>query len=364
VIGRVLPTVRRAGATRDIDWLGVGLFAAAVVPLMIGLTNATNNDWLSPQVGGLIGFAAVVAVLFVWQEQRAKEPIVPFGLFRNRTYAISIAATFLASFGFFGAIIFMPLWLQRVQGFSPTESGWAIFPLLFGLILGSILSGQIVSRTGRYRWLITGALAIMTGGVLLMTGLHADTPYFPTLAVWMFVTGLGIGPTFAVFTIVVQNAVPFDKLGVATSNLTFFRQIGGSVGLAFIGTFFATTLREQLSAQLTTTGLPPAAVQEFAARGAGAQTVGQTTPLADTLHQVLPAQLQPLIPAIVHAVNEALSLAIASGMWIALGAVFLAFLSTLLLPELPLRRTSHAQEMAMAAETGFAYPDEEIPVRT
>jgi EmrB/QacA subfamily drug resistance transporter len=364
VIGRILPTVRRAGASRDIDWLGVGVFAAAVVPLMIGLTNATSNDWLSPQVGGLIAVAAAFALLFVWVEQRAKEPIVPFGLFRNRTYAVSIVATFLASFGFFGAIVFLPLWLQRVQGFTPTESGWAIFPLLFGLISGSILSGQIVSRTGRYRLLINAALAIMSIGVFLMTGLHADTAYMPTLAVWMFLTGLGIGPTFAVFTIVVQNAVPIAQLGVATSNLTFFRQIGGSVGLAFIGTFFQTTLRNELPKQLLAAGLPQAAVDEFAKQGASSQALGQTGNLADTLRAVLPAPLQTLIPAIVHGVNEALSLAIASGMWIGLGAVVLAFLATLVLPELPLRRTSRAEEMPMAAETGFAYPDEEIPVRT
>jgi EmrB/QacA subfamily drug resistance transporter len=364
VIGRILPTVRRAGASANIDWLGVAVFAASVVPLMIGLTNATSNDWTSPQVGGLIVVAAVFAFVFVWVEQRAKEPIVPFVLFRNRTYAVSVIATFLASFGFFGAIVFLPLWLQRVQGFTPTESGWAIFPLLFGLISGSILSGQIVARTGKYRLLINGALAIMSIGVFLMTGLHADTAYLPTLASWMFLTGLGIGPTFAVFTIVVQNAVPIQQLGVATSNLTFFRQIGGSVGLAFIGTLFQTTLRNELPKQLLAAGLPQQAVDQFAQQGANSQAVGQTKPLADTLHAALPAALQPLIPAIVHAVNESLSLAIANGMWIGLGAVVLAFLSTLVLPELPLRRTSQPEEMPLAAETGFAIPDQEIPVRT
>jgi EmrB/QacA subfamily drug resistance transporter len=364
VIGRVLPTVRRAGASRNIDWLGVVVFAAAVVPLMIGLTNATTNEWLSAPVGGLIAVAAVFALLFIVVEQRAKEPIVPFGLFRNRTYAVSIVATFLASFGFFGAIIFLPLWLQRVQGFSPTESGWAIFPLLFGLIAGSIISGQLVSRTGKYRLLINVALAVMSIGVFLMTNLRAETAYLPTLGIWMFLTGIGIGPTFAVFTIVVQNAVPIQQLGVATSNLTFFRQIGGSVGLAFIGTFFQTTLRNELPKQLVAAGLPQAAVDQFASRSAGSQVLGQTGDVATELQKVLPPALQPLIPAIHHAIDQSLSLAIASGMWIGLVAVFLAFLTTLVLPELPLRRTSHAQEMAMAAETGFAYPDEEIPVRT
>lgn len=364
VIARILPTVRRQGATRDIDFLGVGVFAAAVVPFMLGLTNAQTGDWLTPQVGGLIAAAAILAIAFLWIERHAREPIVPFALFRNRTFAISIAATFLASFGFFGSIIFLPLWLQRVQGFTPTESGWAIVPLLFGLIAGSIVSGQVVSRTGRYKWLISGALLLFSVGVLLMTGLHADTAYFPTLSAWMIVTGLGIGPTMAVFTIVVQNAVPFDKLGVATSNLTFFRQIGGSVGLALIGTIFGTTLRDEIPRQLVAGGVPQAFVDRFAGQATEFRALEQTGDLAVTLGQVLPAQFQGLIPAIVHGVNEALSLAIASGMWIGLGSVVVAFVASLFLPELPLRRTTRAQEMAMAAETGFAYPDREVPART
>jgi EmrB/QacA subfamily drug resistance transporter len=364
VIGRILPTHRRAGATRDIDYLGVAVFTAAVVPLLIGLTNAQTNDWVSAPVAGLIAIAAALALLFVWIESRAKEPIVPLTLFRNRSFSLSVVATMFASFGFFGSIVFLPLWLQRVEGFTPTQSGWAIFPLLFGLIIGSTGSGLITSRTGRYKWLITGALAIMSVGILLMTGLHADTPFLPTLAGWMFLTGLGIGPTFAVFTIVVQNAVPFDKLGVATSNLTFFRQIGGSVGLALIGSIFGTTLRQQVPVQLLAAGVPKAFVDQFAAQGASVQAIERSGNLTATLQQTLPPAAQTFIPGIVHAVNESLSLGIAAGLWIGLGAVLLALVSSLFLPELPLRRTTQAQELALAAETGFAIPDEELPART
>ena len=114
--------------------------------------------------------------MFVWVESRAKEPIVPLDLFRNRTYSVSILAAFLASFGFFGAIIFLPRWYQVVNGSTATESGYQLLPLLGGLILGSILSGQFVSRTGRYKWLTVAALSLLTGSLLLMTSLHADTP--------------------------------------------------------------------------------------------------------------------------------------------------------------------------------------------
>src|SRR5439155_6112288 len=318
-------THRREGATRDIDYLGVAVFTAAVVPLLIGLTNAQTNDWLSAPVGGLIAIAAALALLFVWIESHAREPIVPLALSRNRSFSLSIVATMFASFGFFGSIVFLPLWLQRVEGFTPTQSGWAIFPLLYGLIIGSTSSGLIVSRTGRYKWLITGALAIMSVGILLMTGLHAETTFLPNLGSWMFLTGLGIGPTFAVFTIVVQNAVPFDKLGVATSNLTFFRQVGGSVGLALIGSIFGTTLRQQVPVQLLAAGVPKAFVDQFAAQGASVQALERSGNLATQLQQTLPSEAQAFIPGIVHAVNESLSLAIAAGLWIGLGAVVLAF---------------------------------------
>ena len=140
---------------------------------------------------------------------RAKEPIVPLGLCRNRTYASSMVSTFFASFAFFGAIIFLPRWFQFVHAFSPTNSGLAALPLMAGLIFSSIVSGLLVSRTGKYKWLLVGAILVMGVGSALMTQLTADTP-LPIVWLWMFIAGLGVGPTFSVFTIVVQNAVPFN----------------------------------------------------------------------------------------------------------------------------------------------------------
>ena len=145
-----------------------------------------------------------------------------------------MVSTFFAAFAFFGAIVFLPRWFQVVEGYSPTDSGLAVLPLMVGLIFSSIVSGFLVSRTGRYKWLLVGAIALMGIATLLMTQLTMDTPV-PIVWLWMFIAGLGVGPTFSVFTIVIQNAVPFHQLGVATSNLTFFRQIGGSIALAFVG---------------------------------------------------------------------------------------------------------------------------------
>ena len=195
-IFRLLPTVKNPRATRNFDILGGVIFTIASAFLLIGLTQkgqidpSTHQayDWTSFSVGGFILIALVGVALFIWAESRAKEPIVPLELFRNRTYAASMVATFFAAFAFFGAIIFLPRWFQIVQGFSPTNSGLAALPLMVGLIASSIGSGLIVARTGRYKWLTVGAILIMGVATALMTQLRADTPV-PIVWLWMFIAG-------------------------------------------------------------------------------------------------------------------------------------------------------------------------------
>ena len=243
--------------------------------------------------------------------------------------------------------------------------------MLIGLIGSSIVSGALVSRTGKYKAIILAALVSMTVGIALMTQLRADTSY-PALFLWMFIAGLGIGPTLSVFTIVVQNAVPFSKLGVATSNLTFFRQIGGSVGLAIAGTQFGSALRDQLPAQTDPVFASIAAQGPEAARpqiegfhtafnqaiqaGQGIDLnnltgVGQS--FGDViLHQVpaaFQAAIQPFVPQFDQAFNNAISLAIAQTFWIAVGASIAALVAALFMRELPLRSTHGAEAPAAGA---------------
>ena len=180
-----------------------------------------------------------------------------------RAFSISVAAMFLAAFGFFGAVIFLPRWFQTVAGASATESGYSILPLLFGLIFSAIASGQIVARTGRYKVLILGSFILLAVGLWALTHLHADTDRL-AMSLWMLITGLGIGPSFAVFTLIVQNAVSPDRIGVATSSLTFFQQIGGTVGLTIAGTVFASRLTEEIPTQLLAAGVPQQFVDQFA----------------------------------------------------------------------------------------------------
>ena len=342
VLARLLPTIKRSEASRNLDLPGAAVFTVAISLLLIGLTNKQTADWSDPWVGGLIAISLVLGALFVFIESRAKEPIIPLGMFRNRTYTSSIISTFLVSFGFFGAIIFLPRWFQFVNGSSATESGYQIFPLLVGLIGSSIVSGILVSRTGKYKAIILVGLGIMAVGLVLMTQLRGDTE-LPILWFWMFVTGVGIGPTLSVFTIVVQNAVPFSQLGVATSNLTFFRQIGGSVGLAITGTVFGSRLAEEVPVQLARNGVPQPAIDQFAGAGAGAldSLVGVTGDLGEKILAAVPPAFQdavrPLLPGIVTAIHDAFSIAVSAAFQIGVVTTVLALVAALAMRELPLR---------------------------
>ena len=344
VLARLLPTVKRPDASRNLDYLGAGVFIFAISTLLIGLTNKQTSDWATPQVGGLLAISAVLIAAFVIVERFAKEPIVPLDLFRNRTYAASIVSTFFVSFGFFGAIIFLPRWFQFVRGASATEAGYQTLALLVGLIASSIIAGILVSRTGRYKIIILFGLVMMIIGLTLMTRLRAGTE-LPLLWFWMFITGVGIGPTLSVFTIVVQNAVPFRFLGVATSNLTFFRQIGGSVGLAITGTVFGTQLQEQLPNQLVSAGVPQQVVDGFA--GSGALDPSKLTDVGVDLGAAILASIpdaikpiiEPLIANIVTGIHDAFSLAVASTFQIGVITTILAFFAALAIKEIPLRST-------------------------
>jgi MFS family permease len=246
----------------------------------------------------------------VFVESRAAEPIVPLGLFRNRAFAVSVGSVFLAASGFFAAVVFLPRWFQVVNGSSALESGYQILPLLAGLIFSAIISGQIVARTRQYKVIVVGAMVLLAVGLYLSTNIRPDTP-LPLLWLWMAIIGFGIGPAFAVFTLVVQNNVPVRDLGTGTSSLTLFQQVGGTVGLALTGTIFAETLLKEIPTQLTAAGVPPQFAQNF-----GSGSLNQLTGVGDLGANILAqvpdafkAQVEPLIPAIVNAIHTAFSIA-------------------------------------------------------
>ena len=351
IIWRTLPSVRSHNAETRIDYLGAALLVGALVPILIGLTNKQFGDWTDLDVGGLIALGLLLGGLFVLVEAGAKEPILPLGLFRIRAFTASVFAFFLAAMGFFAAVVFLPRWYQVVAGSSATEAGYSILPLLGGLIVSAIASGQVIARTGRYKALIVSSLVALAVGLFLLTHLRPDTPQ-PLVWLWMAVTGLGVGPSFAAFTLVVQNAVPISELGVATSSVTLFQQLGGTVGLAITGTIFGSVLLEEVPKQLTAAGVPAQFATQFASGGSAAlNNLARVGDLGASILAQVPAafrpQVEPLIPAMVGGIHEAISLATAATFQIGIITALLAALIVLVV--LPAGRMGEGAEAPQPA---------------
>ena len=328
-----LPTIK-GRANQKIDFLGTLVFAAGIIPVLIGLTNVQTSAFATPEVAGLISLGLALLGLFLFIEAKVEEPIIPLELFRNRTFAAAAAASFFASFGFFAAIIFLPRYFQTVLGETATNSGYATLPLLLGVIISSVAAGQLVARRGRYKSLILGAILLVAAASLLLTNIKADTDPW-TLRLWMFLAGLGIGPTLSVFTIVVQNAVPFKFLGAATSNLTFFRQVGGSVGLALVGSYFGGQLATAIPTELATAAPAGTFTPFFAAIGGDlAQLTNVGGQFDQTLIGLIPVQY---LDAFFTAIKAGIANAIGSIFWISVVSSLVALVAATLIEEIPLR---------------------------
>jgi EmrB/QacA subfamily drug resistance transporter len=345
LISRLLPMVHPQDKKFTLDIPGVVTFTGAIVPVLVALTLAENGNWLDPFVLGWFGVGLVFLAAFIVAETKAADPMIPLDLFRNRTFAVSVVATFFAVFGFSVLIIFLPLWFQIVQGASTTASGYLLLPFLFGLIFSSILAGFLVSRTGRYKNLLLIALVMMVAGLALFSNLRADTAN-PVLWSWMLLTGLGVGPTMAIFTLIVQNDVPFDRLGTATSDLTLFRQIGTSVGLTVAFTLFRNNLTwGLLHDSIVGAGAPANAVPVSPPAGFDPSSLTSVGGSPSGFLASVPAQLQG---AYVAGFHQAFSIAIANSVWVGVGAAVLSFVAILALKEKPLRAHFHAEQAARA----------------
>jgi MFS family permease len=367
VMARFMPALHDGSERHVFDVLGVVLFTAAVVPFLIGVRNLPDGAITDPAVGGLMLVGLLIGAVFVVAETRASEPIVPVRLFRDPTFAVACVVVLLAVAGLFVSIVFMPRYFQFVHGASATSSGWQIMTLLLGLIVGAVGCGQIVARTGRWKILLLGAMAAGAGGMLLLSGLQADSP-MPLVWAAMFLTGLGLGPISSVLTAVVQTTVPPAVMGVATSTITFFRQLGASIWLAISGSVFSTALQDQLPARMSANGVPDSLASGLTS-GSGAVASEASTNVGDLGALILAAlppearqAVEPFIGGIVEAMHEAFSLATGTAFWIGIAAVVVAFAVLLPLREtrLPLERLAEIRGRAAAP---VAPPPEEAAAR-
>jgi len=315
VLGATLPAVaeRRRHA---IDYAGTLLLALGLSALILLTTLGGNTyDWASPEIIGMGVLSLLSIFAFTRVERRAAEPILPPALFRNRVFVVCSAVGLVVGFALFGALTYLPLFQQVVRGLSPTASGLQLLPVMGGLLVSSIVSGQIITRTGHYKVfpiLGTGVAAI---GMYLLSSLDATTST-GVAALHMLVLGLGLGMVMQVLVLATQNAVSYDQLGVATSGATLFRSIGGSLGTAVLGAIFTGRLTAELSEKLPHTG-------------AGGGTEGG----------VNPAQIaklpKPLHDAYIASFTDALNVVFL----VATGVVIIAFLLSWLIQEMPLRQT-------------------------
>src|SRR3954454_5431569 len=252
VLAMALPTAsaRRRPA---IDYLGTLLLAVGLSSLILMTTLGGNTyAWASPQIIGL-GVLGVLALgAFVPVERRAAEPILPLSLFGNRVFVVCSAVGLIVGFALFGALTYLPLFQQTVRGLSPTASGLQLLPVMGGLLITSIASGQIITRTGRYKVFPIAGTAIAAVGLFLLSSLDATTST-ATAALHMLVLGLGLGMVMQVLVLATQNAVSYEQLGVATSGATLFRSIGGSLGTAILGAIFSARLTSGLGDHLSRT---------------------------------------------------------------------------------------------------------------
>jgi EmrB/QacA subfamily drug resistance transporter len=259
------------------DYLGASLLAGTLGSIVLFTSlGGTTWAWGSAQIVGLMVASVVLLPAFLRVEQRATEPILPLELFRNRTFSVTSAVGFIVGFALFGAVTYLPLYLQVTKGSSPTRSGLQLTPLMAGVLITSIGSGQLIVRLGRYRFFPITGTAVMSVAMYLLSRLDATTPTY-WAAIFSLILGLGLGMTMQVLVLAVQNAVDHRVMGVATSGSTLFRQVGGSIGVALFGTIFASRVHVELAKRLPhgthipkvinpagIRNLPPAAHEAFA----------------------------------------------------------------------------------------------------
>ncbi len=318
-----LPHVRREA---KIDYLGASVLVAAVSSLLLATVwGGQEYAWSSAEIISLLAGSVVLLGAFLVVEQRASEPILPPHLFRNRTFAVAGAVTFMVGAALFGVIVYLPEYLQVTHNSSATASGLQTLPLMAGILISSIGTGRLISKRGRYRRFIVGGTFVLTAGLVLMSTIDEHTS-LGLLSLYMLVVGLGIGGCMQNLTLAVQNAVDYRDLGSATAASTFFRSLGASIGVSVLGAVFTA----KLNSSLHSAGATGTSGSRFQVR----------------VVQHLP---EPAHGLVLHAFANALDLTFI----VATGLAVFAFLGTLLLREIPLGLES-GLDQAVSVETAAA----------
>jgi EmrB/QacA subfamily drug resistance transporter len=297
-----------------IDWWGALLLVAGVSAILLATqSGGTDYPWGSWQIVGLFALGALGLVGFAVRERMAPEPILPLELFKMQIFTVANIVSFVSGVAMFGALAFLPQYLQLVHGVSATESGLLLLPLLMGLLVMSIGSGRYISRTGRYRWFPLVGTILVTIGLILLTHIGAHTS-LAVVGVDILVFGAGLGLFMQVLTLVVQNSVPMSQMGVATSSVTFFRSMGGAIGASALGA----VLTARITAEFPRF-LPPAALK---AGDKVSQLVSSPDAL-NALKRTNPALHEGIIQAYSHAIDRLFTVAVVVSIFSIIAALFI-----------------------------------------
>jgi EmrB/QacA subfamily drug resistance transporter len=338
MLASTLPRVHRTGRV-TIDWLGIILLVAAVLPFLIGLTWAgITYPWGSPQVLGTLGAGALLALVFAIHENRTKEPVLSLHLFENRTFTVAVILSFLVGIALFGTLTFLPLYAQGVKGQSAQDAGLILAPLMGGFVIGSVIGGQLLSRTGRYKVQAIIGMAITVTGIFLLSRLGVESSWTFAIAAMVF-TGIGVGAVFPILSIAVQSAFPYRLLGTANAGRQFFNNLGSVLGVPIMTTIVLESFQAELPRHL-----PAAAAAALAKSG---QNLGEG--LVSGVGQSGLNHIPGLPPQAVQVVINGIHASLATGLQRAflLSAVLaaLGFLVSFFLPEVTLRQTVHDESM-------------------
>jgi EmrB/QacA subfamily drug resistance transporter len=338
VVALALPR-HRATSRHHVDYLGAALLVAASSPLLVACSLVGSAfGWLSPQTLGLLALSALLLVAFVRVEARAAEPMISLGLFRSRTFLVGIAATSVVTVGMYATMVYLPLFVQAVLGATATGSGLVLAPMMAGFVISSTLGGQIMARTGRYKVMALGGFVLGAVGMALLSTLSAAADE-ADVARNLVIVGLGMGGLNAIFMIAVQSAFPLSMLGQATACLQFFRSLGGTIGVAVLGSLLIARLNDRLAALLPSEAraLVPPGQLTHAASPQALLSPASVERLREQLAAFGPAG-EALLDPLLLAVRGSLALAIADLFVVVAALMVLGLLVTLLLREAPLRR--------------------------
>jgi len=335
-------TARRESET--IDYLGSLFLSLTIVAILLGFSWAgTRYAWDSPEIIGLFSAAVVLGIIFVWVETKAKSPVLPLSLFRNDIVTISNVIGFLMNAGMMGALIYISFFVQGVEGISPTYAGYVTMPMSLAMVVMSTVIGRMITKTGKYKRYALLGMPIMVAGMLMMA--YMNSVWMAVAA--MIIFGLGLGVGMPVFSLTVQNAVSPADLGVATASSQLFRNIGGTIGIAVLGTIMSTSLASNLTAKMAEAGAAQAQLDD--------QTRSQLAGLMDPnmlldqpkLKDViasLPANVQPIAEQLVAALRDALSSSLTVVFLWGTAIVALAGVLTVFLREIPLRTSNRLHQ--------------------